>query len=304
VLVRRFSDSQALICNVVPMKGAGVEWTVKQIVRDIEKMGIFGTITLRSDQEPALVDLLKSVAKERGEARTLLEHSAVGESAANGKAEKAIQTAEEMARTFKLDLEDKIKGVLPVTSAAFTWLMEHVADIENKCHVRLDGTTSYEQIKRKKHNGEMFQFGCQIMHRLPGKPQGSLMAARWLPGTCLGKRFNTEEHIVATSEGKIVKARAVRLVDAQALWSMEKLMDIKGVPWDPSGEKKEELPVEWIRFPDVAPDPGRRQEEGLPRSTPITQRHLDKVGYTAQGCAKCRAMMTGHEDQPRGHSAS
>ena len=304
VLVGRFSDSQALISHVVPMKGAGVEWTVKQVVRDIEKMGIFGTIILRSDQEPALIDLCKSVAKERGEARTLLENSAVGESQANGKAEKAVQVIEEMARTVKLDLEEKMQGTLPVTASAFAWLIEHVADVQNKCHVRLDGTTSYEQVKKKRHNGEMFEFGCQIMHRIPGKPQGSLMTARWLPGTWLGKRFNSEEHIVATENGKVVKARAVRLVEPHEQWCVEKVIGVKGVPWDPSGDKKDEVQVEWMKLPDLVPDPGRRREEGLPRSTPITQRHLDKVGYTAQGCAKCRAMMNGDEEQPRGHSAN
>ena len=84
VLVGRVSDSKALLGHVVPAKGAGVEWTVKQIIKDLQKMGLHGTVVLKSDQEPAIVDLMKSVAKERGEARTLIEHSPVADSQGNG----------------------------------------------------------------------------------------------------------------------------------------------------------------------------------------------------------------------------
>ena len=80
---------------------------------------------------------------------------------------------------------------------------------------------------------------------------------------------------------------------------------MKGVPWSPSGEKKDDVVIEFPSGPVRAPPPAREElEEGLPRSTPITQRHLDKVGYTGTGCAKCRAMLLGDEVQPRGHSAA
>ena len=81
-----------------------------------------------------MIDLRTSIAKERGEAIILLESSAVAESHANGKADKAVQVIEEMARTLNFDLEEKLKVTLLVTAAAFIWLSEHVADMQNKCH--------------------------------------------------------------------------------------------------------------------------------------------------------------------------
>ena len=182
VLVARFSDSKSLAGHVVPNKGASNRWAVDQVNRDLRKLGVAGTVILRSDQEPALVDLLKEVAKVREQSglRTIIEHSAVADSQANGTAEQAVQAVEGISRTMKLDLEEKIGAKVPVTSAAFAWLIEHSVDVTNKCHVFLDGTTSFERVKGRKHRGELHEFGAQVLHRLPGKPQGGLMEARWI----------------------------------------------------------------------------------------------------------------------------
>jgi hypothetical protein len=59
--------SKMSISHVVPRKGADHEWVVKQLVRDLQRMGHHGRLVLHSDQEPALVDLLSEVAKMRGE---------------------------------------------------------------------------------------------------------------------------------------------------------------------------------------------------------------------------------------------
>ena len=307
VLVARFSDSKSLAGHVVPHKGASHRWSVDQVCRDLRKFGLAGTVILRSDQEPALVDLLKEVAKVREASgmKTIIEHSAVGESQANGTAEQAVQAVEGIMRTMKLDLEEKLGRKVPVTAPVFAWLVEHSADVTNKCHVFLDGTTSFEKVKGRKHRGELHEFGAQVLLRLPGKAQGGLMEARWIPGTWLGKRFATEEHIVATVDGKVVKARAVRPVAVAERWNSEKVLGVKGVPWSPSGEERPETPVEYevAPAPKIRPVDAMDEMENAPRSMAITSRHLDRVGYTAAGCAKCRAMIKGETPEPRGHSA-
>ena len=310
VLVSRYSDSKSLAAHVVPHKGASTEWAVGQVCRDLRKFGVVGTCVMRSDQEPALVALVKEVAKVRESSgmKTIIEHSPVAESQANGTAEQAVQALEGIVRTMKLDIEEKLGCRVPVGSPVFTWLVEHAADVTNKCHVFLDGTTSFERVKGRKHRGELQEFGMQVLQRIPGKPQGGLMEARWIPGTWLGKRYATEEHIVATADGRVVKTRAVRPRERGEKWNKEKVLGVKGTPWNPSGEEKGEVEVRFDEAPArLAPSmraaDAMDEMENAPRSMAITSRHLDKVGYTGAGCAKCRAMLAGDEDQPRGHSA-
>ena len=50
----------------------------------------------------------------RGDAVTISEHSAVGDSEGNGLIERAVKTVEEMVRTWKLDLEAFISNTLKI----------------------------------------------------------------------------------------------------------------------------------------------------------------------------------------------
>ena len=64
VLVAKDRSSRALAAHVVPWKGATVEWIIQQLRRDLAKWGLRDTQTviLRSDNEPALQDLLVKLA--------------------------------------------------------------------------------------------------------------------------------------------------------------------------------------------------------------------------------------------------
>ena len=169
------------------------------------------------------MSLMQDVIKQRGEDRTVPEWSSIGESQANGKAERGVQTIEGLVRTRKLDLEAKLGEKIPMEAAIITWLIEHCADIYNKFHVHIDGKTSWERLKKKKHRGEFAEIGQRVMHKVVGKTQGGLMTARWLPGVWLGKRFSSEEHIVAMDDGKVIRSRAVRSLPEEYWWNKEKV---------------------------------------------------------------------------------
>ena len=79
---------------------------MKQLVKDIKRMGHYGPLVIRSDGEPALVSLLEAVAQMRdsevtADQITVLEESPVGVSKGNGFAERAVQQVEEIARGTK-----------------------------------------------------------------------------------------------------------------------------------------------------------------------------------------------------------
>ena len=60
------SKSQFLAGHIVDAKGASAEHAIKQVLRDLRKMGHYGNVKVRMDQESALSDLFRAVAKEMG----------------------------------------------------------------------------------------------------------------------------------------------------------------------------------------------------------------------------------------------
>ena len=44
--------------RVVPLKGAVLHWVIQQCAGDMERLGHYGQVTLKSDQEPAIVEVL------------------------------------------------------------------------------------------------------------------------------------------------------------------------------------------------------------------------------------------------------
>ncbi len=137
-LVMKDRESLALAAHVVPYKGGDNEWTVKQAARDLRRWGIRGDLTLRSDQERALVDFCGELAKQRQDGanvRTFLENNGVGESQSNGCIESGVKAVEGMVRTFKFALEERIQSGIKVDELVFMWLLEHAADLVNKFQV-------------------------------------------------------------------------------------------------------------------------------------------------------------------------
>jgi len=297
VLLGKDRESGTLIAHAVPEKGAGLDWTAKQICRDLTKCGIGGHVVLKGDQEPAIASVIEQVIKLRGDRRTVPEYSPKGESQSNGIAERAVQTIEGLIRSHKLELEEKIGASVPVETPIVTWMIEHCADLYNKYHVFKDGRTSYENVKGKRHRGEMLEFGQKILHRIPGKPQGGLMSQRWMPGVWLGKRYSTEEHVIAMEDGRVVRARAVRSLPAASMWGKEEVMNVIGVPWKPAGVVEgdgERLPD----VPRVIIEETEEVEDVKARGFKILPRHLVKVGHT-KGCPKCLDLRNGTGDLSR-----
>ena len=108
VLVMRDHASRLSFSEVFPVKGTKHAYCVKQVCANIETLG-HSKFILRSDQEPAILDLCSSViqdCKSKG-IDVLKEHSPVGESQSNGVVERAIQDVEGLVRTLKDDLESR-----------------------------------------------------------------------------------------------------------------------------------------------------------------------------------------------------
>ncbi len=68
------------------------EFPARRLAAFLRELGLeHGDMVIKSDQEPALKDLMKEVARQRIPARTFHEESPVGSSASNGEIERGIQ---------------------------------------------------------------------------------------------------------------------------------------------------------------------------------------------------------------------
>ena len=77
VLVGKDRATNGISADVVPNKGAGAGYAVKQLERNIRKFGNHGQVVLRSDGENAIQDLFKKVCEMRS-SQTVLETTPKG----------------------------------------------------------------------------------------------------------------------------------------------------------------------------------------------------------------------------------
>ena len=203
--------SDAILAHVVPEKGTKFDWVASQLDRDVKRFGYHGRIVVKSDGENAVCDLMQELARKRRENPTVVETSKPYDSKSNGRAEGAVRKLESQVRTLKIATERNLGLTMDVHSSVFAWLVEHSADVLTKCSVGSDGRTPYERIKQKRYHGEMVEFASMVLVKLQGKLQGGIMRERWIAGLWLGKRWNTDEHIVSVASGRVVRARDVRL---------------------------------------------------------------------------------------------
>ena len=199
-------STEGVLAHVVPAKGTAYEWVAIQLEKDVRKFGHHGRVVVKSDGEPAARDLMKQLARRRANLPTVIERSKPYDSKSNGRAENTVRRIECQVRTMRLALQEALKFEVNVHHPGFEWMVEHAADILNKCAVGKDGRTPYERIKKKKYWGEFFEFGSVVHVKLQGKLQGGLLGERWVRGVWLGKRWGSDEHVLSLADGNVVGA--------------------------------------------------------------------------------------------------
>ena len=144
---------------VVPAKGPE-DYAIDAVGKEIEQSGLT-KMNIKSDQEPALVDLIRAVKRERGESIEVMkpEHSPVGESQSNGRVERTIRTVQAQVRTLKLMVESKYKTVVDQESAILPWLVKYAATLINIASVGKDGRTPFERRSGRKWKKALPTFG-------------------------------------------------------------------------------------------------------------------------------------------------
>ena len=149
MLVMQESQCRSVWAYAVEHKGSAEEWLAPLVVEDLETVGLKEEkLTVKSDQEPSVVDVLREVARQRQTHHgTSLDHSGVGESDSNATIERAIQDVEGRCRTPRSALETRIAKPVKIADSIVPWLVRHAASLITRCRVRPSGKTSLEMMR-------------------------------------------------------------------------------------------------------------------------------------------------------------
>ena len=159
VLVGKLYPSRKVFACVVDSKGAD-DYATRRMCDIIKESG-HANFVYKSDKEHSIIALIDEAVRRPGRAgrhvppdvpvrRGVLENIAVGESQSNGRAERAVQTVEDLLRTHKLSLESKIKARLPSNHPVLRWLVEHTADILTKYTINSTAQSPCEELHGRK----------------------------------------------------------------------------------------------------------------------------------------------------------
>ena len=278
ILVAKEKSSRMTLATMVPMKGASVEYPVRRTLTFLKEVGLEGAdIVFKSDQGPALNDLINTIAArraatskiekfddeeapaggdDRAVGRTIHESSPVGSSQSNGLIERAIQDAEGQIRTMKLDFESHLGEQILSDHNLIPWLVEYAAVLLNRGQVGQDGKTAYERLKGKAASVPGMQFGERLLWRtnIPARDRRNRMVTQTSEGIYLGQRTVSGECLVGSAEG-VCRPRTVYSVPLENRWK-ENLSLEKGLPWKPNAEHEggEEVVLD-AYMPEPSPTP-------------------------------------------------
>ena len=113
----------------------------KELAKFIDELGYL-QVELKSDGEPALVDVVKSVKQLRG-ADAIPRNPPAQDRQSNGAAERAVHQVKGQLRKVKVALDKRIGKKVDWKSAIMQRMVPHACDVVNKFLVGADGRTAY-----------------------------------------------------------------------------------------------------------------------------------------------------------------
>ena len=226
-----------VLASAVPSKTTG-EYITKRVMPFFQEIGCeYGDLTAKSDQEPAVMTVVRDVGRLRaanGGGRFVIENSPVASHASNGVVERAIQSVVAQVRVMLDALEAKWKVEIPYNHLVICFMIEYAAFLLNRFEVGHDGRTAFERCKGKKAKTMGIEFGEAVLWKKVSSV-GALgkLSSSWDDGVFLGVRGKSGEYIVSTKAG-VWKARSVQRKPAGERWNAASIELIKFVPWKTS----------------------------------------------------------------------
>ena len=226
-LVAADLDTRMVLSVPGPNKG---KQSLRKYVEDLVKFSIAlhedDGIILQSDGEPAIKAVVRVATEARAKMgrRTVQRTTPVQDHAANGAAERAVQTVRRLGNCL-MEAVEEIHGKQPVGSDLRVWAQGHAAFLYNRFHVLQNfQKTPYElAFGGQPYKGKLCTFGETVFGKLVTPYKGG---AQWCTGIWAGVNPHNGAHHILTENGAI-ESNAVR-VSAEQL----DVAKFKGLPWE------------------------------------------------------------------------
>ena len=289
ILKERYS--RFLISYVVPAKGREEE-VVDKLVKDIREMGIGESVpvVLKSDNENSIRAIV-GMLRDRVHVQAPSEHNPRYDDQSKGIAERGVQSIEDQVRVSKLALEDNLGADIDVKHPIIHWLVAHSAWLLNRFEVGKDGRTAYQRVRGKHYKGFVFEFGEVVYGMEVPRQRGGSMGSKWIEGVWLGKKGDTDEHMVfSNNELKLV--RSARPMTKDKKWNLELINSIRITPLRTTSPESSQpyLPIFPQHDREPEPRPDIPASAPIPRRVQVLRKHFERYGFTPT-CRKCQAMM-------------
>ena len=293
-IVIRDWESKNVYAHCIPCKGADEDEYVAQLVADDVAWLGYTRLIIKSDNEPALLALVRQVlGKVMASPETIeqasRESSPEYDSQANGGTEIGIKLVRGMFRTLKLCLEARIGKFVPITHSLIPWLLEHCCMLLNARVKGPDGLTPWTRVRGRPFRQRLVGFGEVILYRLPTKgphhnPDGN-MGTQWREGIFLGYDRGNHTYIVGTTFGA-AWTRALTRRPVNNRWSSDKLASLRATPWSERRIADPRAEAQFVEPAETTQEPQPPERPGLPRRMRIDKADLEQFGYT-NGCVQC-----------------
>ena len=176
----------AIRAHALKFKGTCLDEASTLVSQAIQAFGHKWKLAIKTDNEPALLDLRNEVIKKLDEGILPIRPPPY-DSHSNGAIESGVKTFQGLLRMHLLTLEQKAEMHVPTAHPLMRLLIEHVTDITTKYLGGSDGKTAYNRLYGKLVHEEQLEFGENILYRVrPSKDQTVLLDPRWRPGIWLG----------------------------------------------------------------------------------------------------------------------
>ena len=289
VLVMYDSRTKATWCMMADHKGA-LPWIVKWCVAKLEEAGYNGKdITIKTDGEPALMDLKRAIMASRVGITTPIE-SPVRQSKSNGAMERAIRTWQGYLRTIKKYFEDKCKIKLDIKHELFQWMVMWSSESLNFFKVHASGKTTHEMITGHKMKRKVPGFGEKVMFRMAPEKKRYKSETEWDQGLFVGVIARSTEYVLMNEEGifkteNIKRFAAGNEYDETCLeWAKTPIDDFVNKGALTRARTMTRLPEEVRADPEAIPY--------APRRVRFVRKDFEKHEFT-EGCPECIRLQTG-----------
>ena len=276
----------------VKQKGVSDE-VVAWVLNKLEEAGHSGThITLKSDQEEALMALKRAVAARRT-ARTSLIESQVRVSKSNPRVERAIRKWREQFRKLKLELEAKISMRVDKSHPMIPWLAAWAGDVLLKYEVKNTGRTGYEQMTGHKVKHKVFGFGEYVHFKLATDNSNvDKFDGEWQDGYFAGVVTRSSEYLAIQGD-RVFKCPTMRSRSDGERYPVTVLENMRADYFEYVRKGASTRKVEVLREDLQGREAPRPQpREYAPRRLYLRRADLEEHGYTV-GCPACVWLQTG-----------